>query len=73
MGNGSIALEGIRALGGRELRTHRGGGRLSEKKMILAKCYECTAGYADGKMDCGVESCPLHPLMPYRGKKATPE
>jgi hypothetical protein len=36
--------------------------------MILAKCYECTAGYADGKMDCGVESCPLHPLMPYREK-----
>ena len=33
---------------------------------VLAKCYECTNGYADGKIDCGITSCPLYPFMPYR-------
>ena len=41
------------------------GERLSCKEAILAKCAECCAGYHDGRMDCGMNDCPLYPFMPY--------
>ncbi len=57
---------GIRAKGGKELRAHLVGRRLTQRKQILAKCYDCTGGYVDGKEDCGILNCPLYPLMLYR-------
>ncbi len=41
---------------------------IGKARAILAKCFECCNGYADGRTDCGVESCPLYPYMPYRKK-----
>lgn len=37
----------------------------SRTKAMLAKCYECMAGYVDGKEDCECVKCPLYPWMPY--------
>jgi hypothetical protein len=56
----------MRAQGKKELEKHRAGGRLTQRAMILAKCFECMGEYANGRFDCGIEDCPLHPLMPYR-------
>jgi len=41
---------------------------LTQREAILSKCSECSNGYTDGKVDCGVVICPLHPWMPYRAK-----
>jgi len=37
----------------------------SLKMAIIAKCYECSGEYADGRKDCGIKSCPLYRWMPY--------
>jgi len=42
-----------------------GGGKLSLKEAILAKCYDCACGYVDGKIDCDIQTCPLYQYMPY--------
>jgi hypothetical protein len=57
---------GIKAKGGKELKKHLNGDRLTQRQMILAACYSCMNGYLDGKVDCGIKDCPLYPLMPYR-------
>lgn len=57
---------GIKAKGRKELRKYLAGSRLTQRQAILAKCYECSNGYADGKTDCGIKECPLYPSMPYR-------
>ncbi len=49
-----------------EFKEHLDGKRLTNKKRIYAKCYDCMGGYADGKNDCEVPKCSLYPLMPYR-------
>ena len=41
------------------------GARLTAKQAIQAKCSDCTADYGDGRVDCGIKSCPLYPWMPY--------
>lgn len=38
---------------------------------VKAKCFECCGYYADGRVDCGITTCPLYLYMPYRGKVAT--
>lgn len=57
------------ARGRRELEAHQAGRRLTYYRAILAKCFECTGGYADGKADCFIPACPLHSFMPYREGK----
>ena len=47
---------------------HKDGKRLSASQRCLAKCADCTNQFADGREDCGVISCPIHPIMPYRIK-----
>lgn len=44
------------------------GERLTHLQLINAKCAECTAGFADGRVDCKITTCLLHQYMPYRGK-----
>ncbi len=61
-------MEGKRARGKREFEKFKKGEKLTYKQSVLAKCFECMCGYADGKVDCEVESCPLHPLMPFQKK-----
>ena len=38
----------------------------TQRERILAKCYDCMGFYVDGAVDCGISSCPLYKLMPYR-------
>ena len=40
--------------------------RLTRRESIIAKCYECSNGYIDGRKDCGITSCPLYPYAPYK-------
>jgi hypothetical protein len=48
-----------------ELKKHEAGERLTQRQMILAKCFECCGNYADGREDCAIPECPLYPMMPY--------
>jgi hypothetical protein len=41
---------------------------LPKTTAIKAKCAACMANYADGRLDCHITDCPLHPYMPYKGK-----
>lgn len=59
-------IEGIGARGGKELKAYvENGKKLSLKQAVLAKCYDCSAGYCDGAEDCEVTECPLYLYMPY--------
>ncbi len=57
----------IKARGSKELKAFREGEKLSLKQSVLAKCCECMCNYADGKIDCKIDSCPLYPYMSYGG------
>jgi hypothetical protein len=61
-----IEEDGIMAKGKKELLSHLEGRNVTQKQSIMAMCYDCMGYYADGKQDCVVTSCPLHPFMPYR-------
>jgi len=58
---------GITAIGRQVLKKHNEGKKLTYKQAVLAKCYECTCGYVDGRFDCRIQDCPLYPYMPYKG------
>ena len=64
---------GLTARGKRELLKYLQGDRLTRKEAMLAKCFECMGGYADGKVDCQVESCSLYPFMPFSACKNRPK
>lgn len=61
-----------RAQGRLELLKHMQGKPLIRSKAILAKCYECTNGYVDGKVDCCLSDCPLYPFMPFKDQLNEP-
>jgi len=61
----SVLDIGIRAKGLTQLKRFLEGQRITRGQALKAKCYDCMGGYADGAIDCGVESCPLYPYMPY--------
>jgi hypothetical protein len=61
----SIRKHGKAAQGQKELIGHLEGDRLTLKQAVNAHCYDCTGFFADGKVDCGMKHCPLHPFMPY--------
>jgi len=44
------------------------GARPSMPEAIKAKCFDCTAQFFDGRRDCEINGCPLHPRMPYRDR-----
>ena len=52
---------------------HLDGETLSHRQRILAKCFECMGGYADGRIDCKIPDCPLYELMPYRDRETKPD
>ena len=64
--NGGDVMKGIRAVGRKELSRHLEGKRLTSRQAIYGKCYDCMGGYIDGRVDCGIKRCSLHPYMPYR-------
>jgi len=57
------------AKGRQELIKHLEGGRLTLKQAVNARCYDCCGYYADGKQDCKLLRCPLHPFMAYNENK----
>jgi hypothetical protein len=61
-----IRKYGKAAVGRAELIRHYSGKPMTYRQMCLAFCYDCMAGYADGKKDCGVITCPLYHQMPFR-------
>jgi len=61
-----IKRYGKEAKGRKELIEYLTGKRLTPRKAILGKCYECMNAYADGKVDCNISDCSLYPFMPYR-------
>jgi len=61
-----IEKRGITAQGKAELLKYLEDRKVTRKEAMLAKCYECTNGYADGKIDCGMKSCPLYSFMPFK-------
>ena len=61
-----LLAKGKETRGKKELARHIKGGGNTIRQAALAKCYDCTCGYADGKIDCRLKMCPLHPWMPFR-------
>lgn len=60
-----IKRHGKAARGQKELLKHLSGEKLTLKQAVYAHCYDCTGFYADGKIDCRLPHCPLHPFMSY--------
>jgi hypothetical protein len=60
-----------RRVGKNEYLAYLCGEYLSAKKRILAECFRCSNGYIDGTFDCENPDCPLHRVMPYRGRRRT--
>jgi hypothetical protein len=56
---------GKTAKGQKELIKHLEGERLTLQQAIYAHCCDCMGFYADGKVDCAMIHCPLHPFMFY--------
>jgi hypothetical protein len=68
----NIRQYGKTARGKNELLKHLSGQRLTLKQAVYAKCYDCAGFYSDGKHDCNMPHCSLHPFMAYnqnRGKR----
>jgi len=65
----NIEKHGKTARGRQELIKHLEGERLTLKQAVNARCYDCMGYYSDGKLDCGMSKCPLHPFMPYNKSK----
>lgn len=61
-----LAKSGKESRGKKEFINFLNGEKLTLKQAILANCYCCMGYYFDGKVDCKVLTCPLHPAMPYR-------
>jgi hypothetical protein len=47
---------------------HQAGKKLSISQAVKANCAACMGFYADGRRDCDMMDCPLHPWMPYRDR-----
>lgn len=61
----NIRQYGKKARGQAELIKHLEGQRLTLKQAVNAQCYSCMGYFADGKHDCQMPKCPLHPFMAY--------
>jgi hypothetical protein len=65
-----IEKHGKTARGKKELLKHLEGGRLTLRQAVNAHCYSCMGYYGDGKQDCNMSKCSLHPFMAYNKNKA---
>jgi hypothetical protein len=52
-------------IGSSDLKHYWAGKHLSPINAIHAKCADCLANYADGRVSCELPLCPLYPYMPY--------
>mgnify|MGYP001596862391 CR=1 FL=1 len=65
----NVGKFGSKGRGRGELIRYLTGQKLTNKKSILAKCYDCMGYYADGRIGCNMPHCPLYPKMPYKNAK----
>ena len=56
--------------GRKEILKHLAGEKVTTREAIHAKCYDCMGFYADGRVDCGIETCALYSYSPYGSKPA---
>jgi len=68
-----IEKGGISSAGKRHLLRHLRGERLTQRQAILAKCCDCMCYHADGRTDCLMPHCSLHPFRPYRDERLPPK
>lgn len=61
----NIRQFGKTARGKNELLKHLSGQRLTLRQAIYAHCFDCMGMFADGKVDCKMPHCSLHPFMAY--------
>jgi len=61
----NIRQHGKTARGQKELIKHLSGERLTLKQAVNAHCYDCMGFFSDGKHDCNMPHCSLHPFMAY--------
>ena len=61
-----IKKDGKRSKGKVELIKHLEGEKLTYKKAVHAKCYECMGYFIDGRCDCEIPRCPLYQFMIYK-------
>jgi hypothetical protein len=54
------------AKGKNEYLRYLNGKNITKSEAILGNCYLCIGYASDGKCDCKMPLCPLHPWMPYR-------
>ena len=64
-----IKRQGKTVKGKKELLKHLDGGQLTSKQAIQTKCFDCTGYFADGRQDCKLSRCPLHPAMNFNTDK----
>ena len=64
-----IKKHGKTAQGKKEFIKHLEGGRLTLRQAVNAHCYDCMGMYGDGKVDCNMSRCALHPFMAYNKGK----
>jgi len=67
-----IKERGKTAKGRDEYLKYLRGEKITRKEAMLAMCFQCSAFYQDGKIDCGSTLCPLYNFMPYRHAKDVP-
>lgn len=65
-----MTIDDIKTWGGfkgkKELLRHLAGEPLRLKQSVLANCYSCNAGYADGRVDCETPVYSHYGFMPDR-------
>ena len=64
--NSKEVAAGKKSPGRAAMARHLAGKKIGRKAAMEAKCFDCCAGYADGKQDCRCPRCPLYSWMPYR-------
>jgi hypothetical protein len=64
-----IKKYGKTARGKKELIKYLEGGRLTLRQAVNAHCFSCLGYFADGKVDCKMSKCSLHPFMAYNKNK----
>jgi len=68
-----IKKDGLTTKGKKELICHLEGGRLTYRQAIHAHCYDCMCYFIDGRADCEMPRCPLHPFMVFNRNRTKPK
>ena len=66
----NIRENGKAAKGQKEIIKHLEGHRLTLQQAVYGHCYDCMGFYADGKNDCTMQHCTLHPFMFYNKNRS---